>query len=53
MGTIPLVQYRQKGILEVIQVLGNGDYLVQNAGDPSTTQIIPKVFFELTYEQII
>lgn len=45
-------RYRKTAIIELIEVLDNGDYLVQNADHPSDRWVIPKLTFESTYEEV-
>ena len=49
MGKYP--KYKKITLLEVVNVLSNGDYVVQNEGDPSDQWIIPKATFEGTYKK--
>lgn len=44
--------FRKKTLLEVIEVLENGDRKVQNQGDPSDVWIIPSETFLDTYEEV-
>jgi hypothetical protein len=46
------MRYRKTALLEVIAREENGDYKVQNAGDPSDQWVIPQATFEATYEEI-
>lgn len=45
-------KYRKNTLIEVVDVLDNGDVLVQNEGDDSDQWIIPKEIFETTYEEV-
>jgi hypothetical protein len=47
-----LTQYKPKLVLEVVQQLPSGDYLVQKAGDPSYQWVIMQGQFENEYEAI-
>lgn len=44
--------YQKKALIEVVEVLENGDRLVQNLGDSSDRWVIPKDVFEFTYEKV-
>jgi hypothetical protein len=45
--------YRKTMKIEVVEVLPNGDRLVQNEGDSSDRWIINKVLFESSYEEVL
>lgn len=45
-------KYCKTALLELIKVLPNGDYFVQNEGDPSDQWTIPKATFESTYKKV-
>lgn len=44
--------YRKNTLLEVIEVLENGDRKVRNQGDPSDVWIIPWETFMSTYDKV-
>lgn len=45
-------KYQKAHIIEVILVLENGSYLVQNEGDPSYPWIMSKEEFEMNYQEV-
>lgn len=45
-------KYRKNMCIEVIDILDNGDVLVQNEGDPSDQWIIPRELFERSYDEV-
>lgn len=46
-------KYRKTQMIEVTEVLPNGDVWVRNVGDDSDNWIIPKAVFESTYEEVV
>lgn len=44
--------YRPNTQLQVVMVLSNGDYLVQESGKPDNQWVIPKATFDTFYESI-
>lgn len=44
--------YRHTALFELIQILPNGDAIMQNAGNPSNVWIVPASQFNLLYEKV-
>jgi hypothetical protein len=45
-------KFRKNTLLELLKILPNGDYVVQNEGDSTDIWTIPKATFESTYDEI-
>lgn len=44
--------FKKNTLLELVAVLEDGSYLVQNYGDSSDRWVIPKATFESTYDEV-
>lgn len=44
--------YRKKQLIEVVNILNNGDRLVMNVDNPDDKWIIGREVFENTYEKV-